>query len=143
MSPLLQGTVALAANKRWLDHIWFFRSMHQLDEFSDFVAELAKHLYVRSYISHERMPIGQLYVLRKGLVVKMWRFLGSGKVRSSPLTLTRSPSSSPSPQPSPSPSPSPLTSHPRPHPGPNPHPHPACFPGSGQVWGEDMINVHD
>lgn len=49
--------------------------------FSDFVAELAKNLVIRPYISHERLPVGQLYILRCGLVVKMWRFLGRGKVR--------------------------------------------------------------
>lgn len=27
MSPLLQSTVALTANKRWLDRIWFFRDL--------------------------------------------------------------------------------------------------------------------
>ncbi len=87
MSPLLQGAVALAANKQWIDHVWYFRGMagHIAGEggreaFSDFVAELAKHLVVRPYVSHERLPVGQLYILRKGLVVKMWRFLNSGKV---------------------------------------------------------------
>lgn len=80
MSPLLQGTVALAANKKWLDHIWFFRDIDQLENGSDFIAALAKSLVVRCFVSHERLPVGQLYILRVGLVVKMWRFLGSGKV---------------------------------------------------------------
>ena len=31
MSPLMQGSVALAANKKWLDQIWFLRSLsHEL-----------------------------------------------------------------------------------------------------------------
>jgi CRP-like cAMP-binding protein len=80
MTPLLQGTVALAANKRWLDHIWYFRTLGQTREGREFVASLAKSLVVRAYIAHERLPVGQLYVLRRGLVVKMWRFLGAGKV---------------------------------------------------------------
>ena len=46
----------------------------------EFIATLSKQLVVRSYVAHERLPIGQLYVLRRGLVVKLWRFLGSGKV---------------------------------------------------------------
>jgi len=79
MSPLLQGTVALAANKRWLDHIWFFRDMGITREGREFIAAVAKVLVIRAFISHERLPIGQLYVLRRGLVVKMWRFLGRGK----------------------------------------------------------------
>jgi len=80
MSPLLQGTVALAANKKWLDHIWFFRGLEELEGGSDFIAGLAKSLMIRSFVGHERLPIGQLYILRRGLVVKMWRFLGTGKV---------------------------------------------------------------
>ena len=71
MSPLLQSTVALAANKKWLDHVWFFRNVEELDGGSDFIAALAKSLITRSFVSHERLPIGQLYVLRAGLVVKM------------------------------------------------------------------------
>ena len=81
MSPLLQGTVALAANRKWLEQVWFFRGVARLDCGSDFIAALAKSLVIRSYVGHERLPIGQLYVLRCGVVVKMWRFLGSGKVR--------------------------------------------------------------
>jgi len=80
MSPLLQGTVALAANKRWLDHVWYFRSLGESREGREFIASLAKMLVIRAYVAHERLPIGQLYVLRRGLVVKLWRFLGCGKV---------------------------------------------------------------
>jgi len=81
MSPLLQGTVALAANKQWIDKIWYFRDIAtSIRSGREFVAYLAKSLTIRSYVSHERLPVGQLYVLRRGLVVKMWRFLGSGKV---------------------------------------------------------------
>ena len=35
---------------------------------------------IQAYISNERMPIGQLYVLRKGMVVRLWRFLGPNSV---------------------------------------------------------------
>ena len=80
LSPLLQGTVALAANKRWLDKVWFFRSLGESREGREFIASLAKTLVIRAYVAHERLPIGQLYVLRRGLVVKLWRFLGTGKV---------------------------------------------------------------
>jgi len=47
---------------------------------TDFIAGLAKQLVIRSFVNSERLPIGQLYVLRRGLVVKMWRFLSIGKV---------------------------------------------------------------
>ena len=39
---------------------------------------LAKKLVIRAYVATERLPIGQLYILRRGLCVKMWRFLGGG-----------------------------------------------------------------
>ena len=80
MSPLLQGSVAMVANKKWLDHIWFFRDIEQIKGGSDFIAQLAKQLVVRCFIAQERLPVGQLYILRRGFVVKMWRFLGPGKV---------------------------------------------------------------
>ena len=31
MSPMLQGTVALAANRKWLNHVWFFRDIDTID----------------------------------------------------------------------------------------------------------------
>lgn len=80
MSPLLQGTVALAANKKWLDVVWYFRGIQNTSNGAEFVASLAKALVIRSYVSHERLPVGQLYILSRGLVVKMWRFLGTGRV---------------------------------------------------------------
>lgn len=80
MSPLLQGSVAMVANKKWLDHIWFFRDIEAIKGGSDFIAQLAKQLVVRCFIAQERLPVGQLYILRRGFVVKMWRFLGAGKV---------------------------------------------------------------
>ena len=32
MSPLLQGSVAMRANRVWLDQIWFFRGLDQTRE---------------------------------------------------------------------------------------------------------------
>lgn len=80
MSPLLQGTVALAANHKWLNTVWYFRDIGSIANGTDFIALLAKCLVIRSYVGHERLPVGQLYIVRRGLLVKMWRFLGSGKV---------------------------------------------------------------
>ena len=80
LTPLLQGTVALAANKKWLDHVWYFRKLEDIEEGSEFIALLAKQLVVRAFVASERLPVGQLYILRKGFCVKMWRFLRSGKV---------------------------------------------------------------
>jgi CRP-like cAMP-binding protein len=80
MTPLLQGTVAWRANKPWLDRIWFLRDQHSTREGREFIAALAMKMQLQAYISHERLPIGQLYVLRKGMVVKLWRFLGPESV---------------------------------------------------------------
>jgi len=80
MSPMLQGTVALASNKRWLDRVWFFKTLGDTREELEFIAAIARHLQIKAYAVHERLPIGQLYVLRRGLAVKLWRFLGAGKV---------------------------------------------------------------
>ena len=33
-----------------------------------------------AYVTNERVGIGQLYVLRKGMCVKLWRFYGPNKV---------------------------------------------------------------
>jgi len=92
MSPLLQGTVALAANRKWLERVWYLRELTEKPNAgsSDLVAGLAKQLVIRSFIGHERLPVGQLYILRRGLVVKMWRFLGSGKVWGEDIILNSS-----------------------------------------------------
>ena len=80
MSPLLQGTVACRANKPWLDQVWFLRDLNTTREEREFIAELSMKMQIAAYISNERMPIGQLYVLRKGMVVRLWRFLGPNSV---------------------------------------------------------------
>ena len=80
MSPMLQGTVALTSNKKWLDRVWFLSTLGETREELEFIAGIAKHLQIRAYAVHERLPVGQLYVLRRGLAVKLWRFLGAGKV---------------------------------------------------------------
>ena len=80
MSPLLQGSVALAANKQWIDQIWFFRDLGNSMKGVEFIASLAKRLILRNFVANERLPIGQMYILRRGLCVKMWRFLGARKV---------------------------------------------------------------
>lgn len=37
-------------------------------------------LGLSAFVMHERLPIGQMYVLRRGMVVKLYRFLGKGRV---------------------------------------------------------------
>lgn len=88
LSPLLQGTVALEANKKWIVSIWFFRELWNTRDGVNFFAALAKRLVIRNYTAQERVPIGQLCIVRKGLLVKMWRFLGSGKVWGEDIVLS-------------------------------------------------------
>ena len=82
MSPLLQGTVAFAANHKWLRKIWWLRDLSDTTSRGarEFVATLAKSLIVRAYVASERPPLGQIYVLRKGMAIKNWRFLRAGRV---------------------------------------------------------------
>ena len=80
LSPLLQGVVAYTANRKWLDRIWYLALMGDSRDAREFIACLAKSLIVRAYVMDERPAIGQLYVLRKGMCVKNWRFVRSGGV---------------------------------------------------------------
>lgn len=78
MSPMIEGEVAVATNRRWLNRVWYFRDLDSSMEGRYFTVALAKKLVIRAYMATERLPIGQLYILRRGLCVKMWRFLGGG-----------------------------------------------------------------
>ena len=73
-------TVALAANAKWLDRVWYFRGIPALDVGGEIIPKLASLLVVRAYIADERLPVGQLYILRKGWVTRLWRFMKAGHV---------------------------------------------------------------
>lgn len=45
-----------------------------------FIASLARRIVVRAYVRHERCPIGYVCILKRGLVVKNWRFYSVGGV---------------------------------------------------------------
>ena len=78
LSPSLKGIVALAANRKWLQRVWYFCRIFGTEGDAELIAILATRLCVRAYILNERLPVGQLYILRKGWAVKMWRFLNTG-----------------------------------------------------------------
>lgn len=80
MSPLLQCTVALEANKVWLEQVWYLSGIGDYEEGQKFLAYLCKKLGLCGYSQNERLPLGQLYILTRGVVVRNWRFLGVGKV---------------------------------------------------------------
>ena len=52
-----------------------------------FVAKLACALVHCSFSSEERIPVGSLYILRKGLCSRGWKFLGPGRVWGEDLIL--------------------------------------------------------
>lgn len=79
MSPLLQGVVALAANKKWMDSVPMLAALGKTRCEREFVGELAKRLELSAYVANERIPLGRLYVLRCGMVVRLWRFMGAGR----------------------------------------------------------------
>mmetsp|Transcript_6920 Transcript_6920/g.18182 ORF Transcript_6920/g.18182 Transcript_6920/m.18182 type:complete len:386 (+) Transcript_6920:11-1168(+) len=85
MSPLLQSSVALAANERWLHKIWYFKpissfSNNELLEHRNFLAAVSLKFAPEAYIMSEQLPPGNLYVLRRGLVCRRLRFWTQGTV---------------------------------------------------------------
>jgi len=76
----MQGRVAFAAHKDWLQRVWYFQHLPDSRESREFNAHIAKNLKVRALVAEERAPIGQLYVLRRGMVVKNWHFMRAGRV---------------------------------------------------------------
>ena len=82
-----QATVATAANSLWLKHVWYLKDVGSSWVERNFIAEVAKRLVLRAFITEERLPVGLMYVLRRGIVVRMWRFLGAGRVWGEDLIL--------------------------------------------------------
>jgi len=92
MSPMLLGVVALEAHRPWLRRVWYLDPQVQyeddmstlaselMSEQDAFVAQLACSLIHGSFVSEERVPVGSLYILRKGLCSRGWNFLGPGRV---------------------------------------------------------------
>jgi hypothetical protein len=80
MSPLLHSMVSLIANKKWLDEVWYLRGLGATESGRQFIARLSKGLKCLPYIQSERLPLGQMYILHKGVVVKNWRFYCKGRV---------------------------------------------------------------
>ena len=46
----------------------------------EYIAALSIRMGLQAFVTHERVPLGQLYVLRRGMVVRLWRFLGVNSV---------------------------------------------------------------
>ena len=90
MSPMLRGVVALEAHRPWLRRVWYLDPQVEYEEGpgsnelrseqESFVAQLACCLMLNSFVSEERIPVGSLYILRKGLCSRGWNFLGPGRV---------------------------------------------------------------
>ena len=77
---MLKGVVAYAANEQWLSGIWYLGGAAGSLEGREIISMIAKALKLEAFMLHERLPIGQLYVLRRGMCVKNWRFYREGGV---------------------------------------------------------------
>ena len=87
---MLRGVVALEAHRPWLRRVWYLDpqlkytegplSSELRSEQEAFVAQLACALMHCSFVSEERVPVGSLYILRRGLCSRGWNFLGPGRV---------------------------------------------------------------
>jgi len=75
-----QATVALEANRGWVNSVWYLRRLGDTRDGRDCMACLAKRLGVTAFTKDERAPIGYLYVVRKGMCVRNWRFFRMGDV---------------------------------------------------------------
>jgi potassium voltage-gated channel Eag-related subfamily H protein 7 len=75
MSPSLQGEVAWAANKKWLERIPFLKNCGP-----DFKIELAMALDAKLFAPGEQAPRGNLYVINRGLALYGARLLTAGKI---------------------------------------------------------------
>jgi len=84
MSPLMQSTVALQANKSWLDRIWFLRADWYTGDsqlvHSAFVASISQKLKTQACIGQERVAGGLLCIVNRGLAIKSWRFRSAGNI---------------------------------------------------------------
>jgi len=75
MSPSLQGEVAWAANRRWLERIPF---LHHCG--ADFKVDLAMKLTARVFAPGEQAPGGHMYIINRGLALYGARVLTAGKI---------------------------------------------------------------
>ena len=97
MSPMLRGVVALEAHRPWMKRVWYLDpniryvdgpvSTEIKNEQEAFVAQLAITMQLTSFVSEERVPVGSLYILRKGLCSRGWSFMGPGRVWGEDLIL--------------------------------------------------------
>ena len=80
MSPMLQGAVATCTTGRWLKGIPFLSIMSDTyDRDQGFITNLATRMRVSAYVKSERLPLGRLYIMRKGMAVKLWKLYVSSR----------------------------------------------------------------
>lgn len=80
MTPLLKGEVALATHGRWLRAIPCLRIIFTASESDQrFLGLLTMRMAIAAFIQKEWLPGGRLYIVRKGLVTRMYRMLSRGR----------------------------------------------------------------
>merc|ERR1712070_913726 len=82
MSPSLQGEVALQVNEIWMQHVWYFRTDPNRENFSKaFLADLAVKFRVVVYVQRELVgEAWTLYIVHRGLALRRCWVLGGGSV---------------------------------------------------------------
>jgi len=96
MSPLLRGTVALEAHAAWMSHVWYLSpsalglvtGVRALQQHA-FISHLAMRLRSKAFVREERIALGPLYILRKGLCSRGWYFFGPGRVWGEDMIISR------------------------------------------------------
>jgi len=83
MSPMLQGEVVWQISERWLRHVWFLK-----DAEDGFMVQLALNLQAAVFAPHEQPPVGNLYIVHRGLAIYNGKVLSQGKVWGEDMIIT-------------------------------------------------------
>ena len=66
--------------QRWMKGVSCLKVMNEAHEGDRaFLVSLTTRMQLAAFVRGERLPLGRLYVVRKGMVVRMWRFMGAEK----------------------------------------------------------------
>lgn len=83
MSPSLQSEVAWQVSKLWLEQVWFLRGAPVA-----FMVQLAMRLSPQVFAPAEIAPIGDLYIVSRGLALYGGKVYGQGKLWGEDMILT-------------------------------------------------------
>jgi hypothetical protein len=70
-------------SERWLRHVWFLK-----DAEDGFMVQLALNLQAAVFAPHEQPPVGNLYIVHRGLAIYNGKVLSQGKVWGEDMIIT-------------------------------------------------------